>query len=219
MKLLLIEDDVMVGSAVEQGLRKEGFAINWVREAKAATLALLNETYALVLLDLGLGSQDGLSILHDMRAHGDSTPVIILTARSAVEDRIQGLNLGADDYLPKPFDLDELTARIRAHIRRNQGRAQAKLVIGQLSMDQQTHEVCLADQIIDLSNREFALLEALMESPGKVLTTSQLEDTLYAWGSEVASNAIEVHIHRLRKKLGSDWIKNIRGVGYKLVSA
>ena len=219
MRLLLAEDDPMIGSAVEQGLRNAGYAVDWVRDGDSAELALRHGSYALLALDLGLARQDGLTLLKKMRGAGNSTPVLIITARAAVSDRIMGLNLGADDYLPKPFDLDELVARIHALIRRHAGRAQPELRLGALQLDPLAREVRLDDQGVDLSSREFALLEALFEKPGAVLTTEQLEDRLYGWGDEVASNAIEVHVHKLRKKIGADWIKNVRGVGYKLVEA
>ena len=219
MRLLLAEDDPMIGSAVEQGLRNAGYTVDWVRDGDSAELALSTGSYALLALDLGLARQDGLTLLKKMRGAGNSTPVLIITARAAVSDRIMGLNLGADDYLPKPFDLDELVARIHALIRRRAGRAQPELRLGALQLDPLAREVRLDDQVVELSSREFALLEALFEKPGAVLTTEQLEDRLYGWGDEVASNAIEVHVHKLRKKIGADWIKNVRGVGYKLVEA
>ncbi len=217
MKLLLAEDDPMIGRAVEQGLHHAGFTVDWARDGNSAELALRTGTYALLLLDLGLSGQDGLTLLKKMRDRGNSTPVLIITARAAVSDRISGLNFGADDYLAKPFDLDELIARIRAVIRRHSGHAQSALRLGELLLDPLTREVSLGGRIVDLSSREFALLEALLENPGAVQTTEKLEDRLYGWGDEVASNAIEVHVHRLRKKLGQTWIRNVRGVGYKLV--
>ena len=217
MKLLLAEDDPMIGSAVEQGLHHAGYAVDWARDGNSAELALRTGTYALLLLDLGLSGQDGLTLLKKMRERGNSTPVLIITARTAVSDRISGLNFGADDYLAKPFDLDELIARIRAVIRRHSGHAQSELRLGELLLDPLKREVRLEQRVVDLSSREFALLEALLENPGAVLTTEKLEDRLYGWGEEIASNAIEVHVHRLRKKLGQAWIRNIRGVGYKLV--
>lgn len=219
MRLLLAEDDPMIGSAVEQGLRNAGYTVDWVRDGDSAELALRNGSYALLALDLGLARQDGLTLLKKMRSAGNSTPVLIITARAAVSDRIMGLNLGADDYLPKPFDLDELVARIHALIRRHAGRAQPEQRLGALRLDPLAREVRLNDQGVELSSREFALLEALFENPGAVLTTEQLEDKLYGWGDEVASNAIEVHVHKLRKKIGASWIRNVRGVGYKLVEA
>jgi len=213
----LAEDDPMIGSAVEQGLRNAGYSVDWVRDGKAAELALRTGTYALLVLDLGLAQQDGLSLLKKMRGSGNTMPVLIVTARSAVSDRIIGLNLGADDYLAKPFDLDELVARIRALIRRHAGRAHPEMRLGRLCLNPLSREVRLDDEPVVLPHREFALLEALLETPGAVLSTEQLEEKLYGWGEEVASNAIEVHVHRLRKKLGVDWIRNVRGVGYKLV--
>lgn len=217
MRLLLAEDDPMIGSAVEQGLRNAGYAVDWVRDGDAAELALRAGSYALLVLDLGLARQDGLTLLKKMRRNGNGMPVLIVTARGEVSDRVIGLNLGADDYLPKPFDLDELVARIRALIRRHAGRAHPELRLGPLLLDPQLREVRLNHQPVDLSNREFALLEALLETPGAVLTTEQLEDKLYGWGDEIASNAIEVHVHKLRKKVGAAWIRNVRGVGYRLV--
>lgn len=207
----------MIGRAVEQGLRNAGYSVDWVRDGEAAELALRTGAYALLVLDLGLSRQDGLSLLKKMRSAGSNVPVLIVTARATVPDRIIGLNLGADDYLAKPFDLDELIARIRALIRRHAGRAQPEICLGRLSLNPQNREVRLTGQLVDLSHREFAVLEALLETPGAVLSTEQLKERLYGWGEEVASNAIEVHVHRLRKKLGATWIRNVRGVGYKLV--
>ena len=219
MRLLLAEDDPMIGSAVEQGLRDAGFAIDWVRDGDAAELALRSAAYALLVLDLGLARQDGLSLLRKMRTTGNDLPVLIVTARGAVADRVAGLNLGADDYLAKPFDLDELIARIRALLRRRAGRAHPELCLGTLVLDPLAREVRLDGVPVALGNREFALLEALFEKPGAVLTSEQLEDRLYGWGEEIASNAIEVHVHKLRRKLGAAWIRNVRGVGYRLVDA
>ncbi|MBK7677077.1 MAG: response regulator transcription factor [Candidatus Accumulibacter sp.] len=219
MRLLLAEDDPMIGSAVEQGLREAGFAVDWVRDGEAAELALRSGTYALLVLDLGLARQDGLALLRKMRVAGNDLPVLIVTARSAVSDRVTGLNLGADDYLAKPFDLEELVARIHALLRRHAGRARPELRLGTLVLDPLAREVRLHGVAVTLANREFALLEALFENPGAVLTTEQLEDRLYGWGEEIASNAIEVHVHKLRKKLGAGWIRNVRGVGYRLVEA
>ena len=219
MRLLLAEDDPMIGSAVEQGLRDAGFAVDWVRDGDAAELALRSDAYALLVLDLGLARQDGLSLLRKMRAAGNDLPVLIVTARGAVSDRVAGLNLGADDYLAKPFDLDELVARIRALLRRHAGRGQPELRLGALVLDPLAREVRLDGVTVALANREFALLEALFENPGAVLTCEQLEDRLYGWGEEIASNAIEVHVHKLRRKLGAAWIRNVRGVGYRLVDA
>ncbi len=209
MRLLLAEDDPMIGSAVEQGLREAGFAVDWVRDGEAAELALRSGTYALLVLDLGLARQDGLALLRKMRVAGNDLPVLIVT----------GLNLGADDYLAKPFDLEELVARIHALLRRHAGRAHPELRLGTLVLDPLAREVRLDGVAVTLANREFALLEALFENPGAVLTTEQLEDRLYGWGEEIASNAIEVHVHKLRKKLGAGWIRNVRGVGYRLVEA
>ena len=217
MKLLLAEDDPMIGAATEQGLRAAGFAVDWARDGQSVELALRTGTYALLVLDLGLPRQDGLTVLKKMRASGNSTPVLIVTARGAVYDRIEGLNLGADDYLAKPFDLDEMVARIRALIRRNGGRAQPEIQVSGLSLNPLTREVRLDGELLSLPQREFALLEALLRTPGAVLSSEQIAEMLYGWGEEIVSNAVEVHIHKLRKKLGADWIKNVRGVGYKLV--
>lgn len=217
MKLLLAEDDPMIGAATEQGLRNAGFAVDWARDGQSAELALRTGQYALLILDLGLPRQDGLTVLKTMRSSGDATPVLIVTARGAVYDRIEGLNQGADDYLTKPFDLDELIARIRALIRRNAGRAQPVMQVAGLSLNPLTREVRLDGELLSLPQREFALLEALLRTPGAVLSTEQIAEMLYGWGEEIVSNAVEVHIHKLRKKLGADWIRNVRGVGYKLV--
>lgn len=216
LKILLVEDDPMIGAAVQEGLRRAGFTVDWTRDGRAAELALAAEAYALMLLDLGLPKQSGLDLLAAERRRGNSIPVLILTARDAVSDRIKGLDTGADDYLVKPFDLDELAARIRALTRRAAGRAQPVLEHGALRIDPATREANLKGAPVNLSAREFTILEALIERPGAVLSRTQLEERLYGWGEEVESNAVEVHIHNLRRKLGSELIRNIRGVGYMI---
>jgi len=217
MKLLLAEDDPMIGASMEQGLRLAGFTVDWTRDGKTAELALRTGSYALLLLDLGLPRQDGLTLLKKIRQMANAVPVLIVTARDAVADRISGLNLGADDYLVKPFDLDELIARVRALTRRQGGRAHSEMRLGGLCLDPVQREVQLDGAALTLSQREFALLEALLERPGTVLSKEQLEERLYGWQDEVMSNAIEVHLHNLRRKLGVAWIRNVRGVGYKVV--
>lgn len=217
MKLLLAEDDPMIGAGMEQGLKLAGFAVDWTRDGKSAELALQTGTYALLLLDLGLPRQDGLSLLKKLRQGDNQVPVLIVTARDAVSDRVAGLNLGADDYLTKPFDLDELIARVRALVRRQAGRARPEMRLGHLALNPLTRVVTLDSQLLALSQREFSLLEAFMEAPGTVLSKEQLEERLYGWEEEIMSNAVEVHLHKLRRKLGAAWIRNVRGVGYKLV--
>lgn len=216
MRLLLAEDDPMIGKSVQLGLKREGYAVDWVQDGIAAELALAHDVYELVLLDLGLPRKDGLAVLSNLRAKKNSLPVLILTARDAVADRVKGLDAGADDYLIKPFDLDELTARIRALVRRRGGRAEPVIEHGGLRVNPVSHEVTLNGAPVSLSAREFALLSALLERPGTPLSRKQLEDRIYGWGEEVESNAVEVHIHALRRKLGPDWIRNVRGVGYLL---
>jgi DNA-binding response OmpR family regulator len=216
MRVLLVEDDLMIGESVGKGLRSEGFTVDWVRDGRHAELALENEVYSLVLLDLGLPRKDGLELLQDLRGRGHTLPVLIITARDAVPDRVRGLDSGADDYLIKPFDLAELLARMRALLRRHSGRAAGLIELGTLSLDPATHEVRYRGQSVNLSAREFALLHALLEEPGKVLSREQLEDRLYGWGEEVESNAVEVHIHNLRRKLDPRIIRNVRGVGYRI---
>jgi DNA-binding response OmpR family regulator len=216
MRLLLVEDDNMIGEAVRAGLRQEGFTVDWVREAEAGDAALRTEPYALLLLDLGLPRKSGLDWLRELRRRGDSTPVLVITARDAVADRIAGLDGGADDYMVKPFDLDELAARVRAVLRRHGGRAEPLLQHGDLSLDPATRQATLNGQPVTLSAREYAVLAALLERPGAILSRAQLEQRLYGWGEEVESNAVEVHIHHLRKKLGADAIRNVRGLGYTL---
>ena len=214
MRLLLVEDDTMIGESVRLGLRQDGFVVDWVQDGKAAELALSNETYALLLLDLGLPKKDGLAVLKNLRTQRNPIPVLVLTARDAVADRVKGLDAGADDYLVKPFDLDELAARIRALLRRQSGRIETELRCGDLTINPATHQVFLGAKEIALSAKEFAILHALIDRPGAVLSRVQLEQHLYGWDEEIESNAVEVHIHNLRKKLGSELIRNVRGVGY-----
>lgn len=214
MKLLLAEDDPMIGASVQKGLAQSGYGVDWCRDGEASKRALSDGHYALLLLDLGLPRQDGLSVLKWLRKSGNDIPVLIITARDAIADRIAGLDLGADDYLVKPFDLDELSARIRALIRRHAGRSRPEIEVGALSLNPITHVVKLKDQVVAVSQKEFALLEALMQSPGSVISRNELEEQLYGWGEEIGSNAIEVHIHNLRRKLGVDRIRNVRGIGY-----
>src|SRR3954454_1868502 len=216
MRLLLVEDDNMIGEAVRTGLRQEGFTVDWVREAEAGDAALRTEPYALLLLDLGLPRKSGLDWLRELRRRGDPTPVLVVTARDAVADRIAGLDSGADDYLVKPFDLEELRARPRAVIRRHGGRGQSEIVYGALSVDPVQRRVLFRGAEVELSPREFAVLEALMKEPGAVVSRERLEDAVYGWGEEIGSNSIEVHVHHLRRKLASDLIRNVRGVGYRV---
>ena len=216
MRILLAEDDPMIGAAVKDGLRQDGFVVDWVRDGAAADAALRDPVHDLVLLDLALPRRTGLDVLAAMRRRDDARPVLILTARDAVSDRVAGLDAGADDYLVKPFDFDELAARIRALGRRQAGRAAPKLVHGELTLDPATREVTRAGEPVALSPREFALLEALMTRAAAVLSRAQLEDRLYGWNEPVDSNAVEVHLHALRRKLGSQAIRNVRGVGWTL---
>ena len=214
MRILLVEDDRMLGAGLQVGLRQQGWAVDWTRDGELADEALRGEPYDLVLLDLGLPKKGGLEVLAGLRARKNAVPVLILTAQDAVGDRVAGLDAGADDYLVKPFDLDELAARIRALHRRSGGRAEPRLGVGGLTLDPAAHEVTLDGTRVTLSAREFALLQALLERPGRPLSRAQLEERLYGWGEEVESNAVEVHVHALRKKLGAHWIRTLRGVGY-----
>jgi len=216
MRLLLTEDDPMIGSGLQHGLRKEGYTVDWVQDGKAAVLALETNPYALLLLDLGLPHQDGMNVLKALRQRDEMLPVIIITARDALPDRLAGLNSGADDYLVKPFAIEELIARIRAVSRRQSGRAQTELRAGPLRLDPVHHLLWLRDEPVTVSAKEFALLHELMREPGAVISREQFEDRLYGWGEEVGSNAVEVHVHNLRKKLGTNVIRTVRGVGYRI---
>jgi two-component system response regulator QseB len=214
MRILLAEDDAMIGRSVCEGLRQDGFAVDWVRDGRAAELTLQDSVHDLLLLDLGLPRKQGFDVLTAMRRRGDARPVLIVTARDAVADRVAGLDAGADDYLVKPFELDELSARIRALLRRGAGRAAGIVAHGGLELDPAAREVRANGQPVALSAREFALLEALLARPGAILSRAQLEEKLYGWNESVESNAVEVHIHALRRKLGADTIRNVRGVGW-----
>jgi two-component system response regulator QseB len=216
MRILLVEDDLQLGDGLTIGLRQAGFAVDWVRDGHAADHALQSESFDLVVLDLGLPKLAGMAVLTRSRGRGQTVPILILTARDATGDKVSGLDAGADDYLVKPIDLDELTARLRALTRRSAGRAAPLLAHGDLVLDPAAHSVTLAGQAVDLSGREFSLLQLLLESAGRVLTRSQLEQSVYGWRDEPDSNALEVHIHHLRKKLGSDLIRTLRGVGYTI---
>ncbi|WP_421883801.1 response regulator [Methylibium sp.] len=214
MRLLLVEDDLMIGESVLDLLRAESYAVDWVKDGEMADTALRTQTYDLVLLDLGLPRRDGLEVLRSLRARKERIPVLIATARDSVQQRIEGLDAGADDYVLKPYDLDELLARIRALTRRAAGRAEPVYENRGVSIDPVTREVLVAGQPVVLSAREWAVLEPLLARPGLVLSRTQLEEKLYGWKDEISSNAVEVYIHGLRKKLGADLIRNVRGVGY-----
>lgn len=214
MRILLVEDDLMIGESVLDCLRAEHYAVDWVRDGNAAELALRTDTYDLILLDLGLPKRDGLALLHDLRTRKDRTPVLIATARDAVSDRIAGLDAGADDYIVKPYDVDELLARMRALIRRSAGRAEPVFEHDGITIDPQAHAAMVDGTPVALTAREWAVLEPLISRPGMIFSRAQLEEKLYSWKDSVSSNAVEVYIHGLRKKLGSDLIQNVRGVGY-----
>lgn len=223
MRLLLVEDDRMIGESLRQALRDEGYAVDWVYDARAAHSTLASERFDLVLLDIGLPQPElhgtGLDVLRALRGRRDSTPVILLTARDALSDRVAGLDAGADDYLVKPFELDELNARMRAVLRRHAGHGEPVLEHAGLKLDPATRQVSLHGVPVQLSAREFAVLEALLLRPGAILSRAQLEDRLYGWGEEIESNAVSVYIHQLRRKLGPELIQNVRGVGYYVGSA
>ncbi len=214
MRTLLVEDDRMIGDAVASALKDASYAVDWVRDGETAMIAARDHGYDIVLLDLGLPKADGISVLRMLRSGGNHTPVLVITARDAVEDRILGLDTGADDYIIKPFDFGELLARMRALVRRRAGTSAAILTNGRIALDPTTREATSNGHSTRLTAREFALLRALLMRPGAILSRSELEDRIYGWGEEVESNAIEFLIHSLRKKLGADTIKNVRGMGW-----
>lgn len=214
MRILLVEDDPMLGDGLRAGLRQLGFQVDWVRDGEAAERELACGVYAAGVLDLGLPRKDGLEVLQALRARGVATPVLVLTARDAVPDRIRGLDLGADDYVVKPVDLHELGARLRSLVRRAHGQMQDSLRSGAVVLEPAARRVSLNGQTVALSTREFDLLHALMRNAGRVMSREQLEEQLYSWGHEVDSNAVEVHIHHLRRKLQPELIQTVRGVGY-----
>ncbi len=211
MRVLLVEDDELIGSGLRAGLRHAGFAVDWVQDVESAVLARRGSPYSLVLLDLGLPRKDGMSLLSAMRQQNDATPVIIITARDAVQSRVLGLDGGADDYMIKPFALEELLARIRLVTRRHAGRSQPDLVVGALKLDPTQHRCWIDDKEVSITSREFALLLELMREPGAIVTRERLEEALYGWNEEIESNSIQVHVYNLRRKLGADVIKT-RGV-------
>lgn len=219
MRLLLVEDDQMIGESLLDLLRAEHYAVDWVKDGETADTALRTQSYDLVLLDLGLPRRDGMEVLRSLRARKERIPVLIATARDSVQQRIEGLDAGADDYVLKPYDLDELLARIRALLRRAAGRAEPTYEYKDVSISPATREVMVGAQPVVLSAREWAVLEPLLARPGMVLSRAQLEDKLYGWKDEISSNAVEVYIHGLRKKLGADLIQNVRGVGYMVPKA
>jgi DNA-binding response OmpR family regulator len=214
MRILLAEDDALLGSGLRTGLDQRGFQVDWVRDGVAAERELLSAQHQAAVLDIGLPRQDGLAVLQAVRARGVNTPVLMLTARDAVAQRIEGLNLGADDYVVKPVDLDELAARLHALVRRAHGKVQTTLQVRDVQMDPVSRQVSRQGEAIGLSTREFDLLQALLLNAGRVLSREQLEQHLYRWGHEVESNTIEVHIHHLRRKIGAGLIDTVRGVGY-----
>lgn len=214
MRLLLIEDDELLGDGVRTGLIQNGYTVDWFKDGLSASQALRTETFDIVVLDLGLPKLSGLAVLQQMREQGITIPVLILTARETIEDRVKGLDSGADDYLTKPFDLGELCARLRALQRRFSNRVDSLLVYNNITLDPASHAVTMDGEEINIPRREFALLQKLLENAGTVLSREQLTQTLYGWEEDVDSNALEVHIHNLRKKFGVNLIRTIRGVGY-----
>ncbi|WP_395947565.1 response regulator [Caedibacter taeniospiralis] len=214
MRILVVEDDVMLGEGIVEGLKQHNYAVDLMQDGKMAELALDTEPYDAVVMDIGLPSKDGIAIVRSIRAKGNAVPVLLLTARDAVGDRVRGLDSGADDYLTKPFDLSELLARMRALVRRSVGRAEPKIKFESLELDPAAQTLTVNGEFIKLSRREFALLECLLENAGKVVSKTKLLEKLYGWDEEVDSNTLEVHIHNLRKKIQSKYIKTLRGVGY-----
>ena len=214
MRILLVEDDRMLGDGLQAGLTQAGYAVDWLRDGDAAVAALSTESFAAVVLDLGLPKRDGLSVLQWLRERHDATPVLILTARDQLEDKVRGLDLGADDYVLKPFDLDEIAARLRALVRRAHGRTVPVLTLGEVELNPAARTVTRAGQPVELTPREFDLLHLLLENTDRVLTRRSLEEQLYTWNDAVDSNALEVHIHHLRRKLGNELIRTVRGIGY-----
>lgn len=216
MRALIVEDDPMIGRAILSGLKNAGYAADWVRDGQEAENAMANGTYDIALLDLALPRRNGLDILKSLRRARNELPIVIITASDSVAHRIAGLDGGADDYLTKPFDLDELLARARAVIRRRAGRSCPKVTYGSLTIDPSKREVIYRDAPVQLSAREFAVLERLMQEPGTVVSRARLEDAVYGWGEEIESNSVEVHLHNLRRKLDPELIRNVRGVGYRI---
>jgi two-component system response regulator QseB len=214
LRILLVEDDPLLGDGIRAGLSQEGYTIDWITDGYTAIEAVNSEPYDLALLDLGLPRRSGLDVLQDLRNKGNEMPVLILTARDTIEERVKGLDQGADDYLTKPFDLDELTARIRALLRRSKGRALPQIIHNDIVLDPASHNVTFHHQPVDLSPAEFSILQLLLSERGRVQSKERLEQLLYGWNKDVDSNTIEVHIHHLRKKFGSKLIRTIRGVGY-----
>lgn len=219
MRVLLVEDDEMIGQSLKQALGGNGWSVDWVKDGLLAQSALADGGYACVLLDLGLPKRDGIEVLRKARSVGDSTPVLVLTARDGVDDRITGLDIGADDYLIKPYEFRELLARMRAVIRRRDGSAHSVIGGSEVRLDLTTREVLVQGERSQLSAREFALLHALLERPGAILSRDQLESRIYGWGEEVSSNAVDVLIHGMRRKLGADTIRNVRGLGWRIAAA
>lgn len=219
MRILLVEDDDLLGDGLQVALSNEGHTVEWVEDGESADAALRTGAFDLVVLDLRLPKMSGLEVLRVLRGRGDATPVLILTAMDAIDDRVKGLDLGADDYLVKPFDMKEFFARVRSLERRAKGRASVALEVGPIALDPTAHAVSVSGQRIELSHKEFLVLRVLMEHAGQYLSRAQIEDRLYQWNNPVSSNAVEVHIHHLRKKLGVDLIKNVRGVGYIMEEA
>lgn len=214
MQILLVEDDRPLADGLQQALKREGFTVNPVDSGRAALLALETDAPDIVILDLGLPDMDGLDVLRELR-HSDANPlVMLLTARDTMADKVTGLDQGADDYLAKPFDMPELLARLRALERRVSAARSSEITLGPVMMDTSSHRVTVAGSVVDLSRREYMLLKALMENPGRILSREKLESKLYSWGEEVSSNSVEVHIHHLRRKIAPDFIKTVRGVGY-----
>lgn len=216
MRILLVEDDELLGDGLRTGLIQYGYTVDWLKDGLSADQALKTENFDIVVLDLGLPKTPGITVLQNLRGRGQTMPVLILTARESINDRVKGLDSGADDYLTKPFDLDELCARLRALQRRFSSRAEPLLIHENITMDPAAHTVSLNGEPISVSRREFALLQKMLENAGRVLSREHLTQSLYGWGEDVDSNALEVHIHNLRKKFGQQFIHTIRGIGYMI---